>query len=84
MNDAALCGIQYAKRKGPSVFSHLLAGKTRHCVQLGLARLTKSFGINDEAMLTIKLTTKRLEKHDLKGVKHLAILCQCEMSIATR
>jgi len=82
MNDASLGGIQYAKCKRPAILSYLISGKTRHRMQLRLARLAKSVRVNDETMLTIKLTTKRLEEHDLKSVEHFAIFRQSKMSIA--
>ena len=46
--------------------------------------MAKSIGINDETMLTIKLTTKRLKKHDLKSVKHLAIFGESKVSVTAR
>jgi len=83
MNDASLGGIQYAKCKRPAILSYLISGKTRHRMQLRLAGLAKSVSINDETMLTIKLTTKRLEEHDFKSVEHLAIFRESKMGVPT-
>ena len=81
MNHAALGRIQHAKRKWPPVLPHLVACKSCHRVKLGLTCLTKAVGIDDETMLTIKLATKRLKKHDLKSIEHLAILGKSKMSV---
>jgi hypothetical protein len=51
-------------------------------MQFGLTSLSESLGIDDETVLSIKLSTKDLKKDCFKGVKHLTVLGEPEMCIA--
>ena len=81
VDDASLCGIEYAKGKRPAVLADLIGGKAGHRVKLGLARLPKALGVDYEPVLAIDLAAKRLKKNYFKGIEHLAVLGKGKMGI---
>jgi hypothetical protein len=56
-------------------------GELRHRVELGFARLTKTVGVDDEAVLSIQAASQRLEKYHFKRVEELTVLSEREMSV---
>src|SRR6185436_9854777 len=81
MNDPSLGRIQNSEGKWNAVLANMTGGKFRHRVKLGFARLTKSVGIDDEAMLSIKVASHRLKQNYLERVQQLTVLRKREMRI---
>jgi len=83
VDDAALGGVENAEGKGASVFADLVGGKARHRVKLGLARLAKALGVDDEAVLAIETSSHRLKEQDLERIQQLSVLGESKMRIVT-
>ena len=59
----------------------MAGGELRHCMKLGLSRLTKSLRVDDESVLAIKVPAHDLKKQDLECIEKLAILGQGKTGI---
>jgi len=81
MNDPSLGRIQNSERKWNAVLANMTGGKFRHRVELGFARLTKAVGIDDEAMLSIKVASHRLKQNYFERVQQLTVLGKREMRV---
>jgi len=83
VNNAALGRVELSESERPSIFADIVGGKMRHRMQLGLARLPETLGIDNKPMLAVQFTSENLEQQNLECIEHLTIFGQRKMSITT-
>ena len=81
MDDPSLSRIQHTERERRTVLPNLVTGKPGHSLQFFFSRLAITFGVDDKAVIAIKLAAVNLKQQGLERIEQLAILSQCKMRV---
>jgi hypothetical protein len=76
MDDPPLGRVQNSERKRNAILSNMSGGELSHRMQLGFSSLTKTFGVDNEPVLTIETPSHRLKEDHLERIKHFTIFSE--------